>query len=113
MTCMLTGQSKRRGESLKKAVKAMSQQTLPFAIMSFLMQFFLCVCPYRLPAVPLHRAVVVFHHPGMVQQLSDSQTPLWVHLQDTYRNYNSTCTKLHSPQSVAETDLPSNLGKCF
>lgn len=53
------------------------------------MQLFLGVSPYRLPAVPLHRAVVVFHHPGMVQQLSNSQTPLWVHLQDTHRNCNS------------------------
>lgn len=46
-------------------------------------------CAYRLPAVPLHRAVVVFHHPGMVQQLSDSKTPFGVHLEDTDRNYTS------------------------
>ena len=49
-----------------------------------------CVCVYRLPAEPLHRAVVVFHHPGMVQQLSNSHTQLGVHLQDTSRNYSST-----------------------
>lgn len=52
---------------------------------------------YRLPAVPLHGAVVVSHHPWMVQQLSNTNTPLGVHLQDTHRNYNLIC---NSPQSA-------------
>lgn len=47
---------------------------------------------YRLPAVPLHGAVVVFHDPGMVKELLNSKTPLGVHLQDTHGKYNSITT---------------------
>lgn len=49
-----------------------------------------CVCVYRLPAVPLNRAVVVFQYPGMIEQLLNSKTPLGVHLQVTYVNYKSS-----------------------
>lgn len=50
---------------------------------------------YRPPAVPLHRAVVVFHHPGMIQQLSNSKTSLGVHLQDTKGIYTSVDNRRH------------------
>lgn len=50
------------------------------------------MCAHRLPAVPLNRAVVVFQHPGMIEQLPHSQTPLGVHLQVTHMNCNSSQT---------------------
>lgn len=49
-----------------------------------------CVCVYRLPAVPLNGAVVVFQYPGMIEQLLNGKTPLGVHLQVTHMNYKSS-----------------------
>lgn len=58
-----------------------------------------CVCVYRLPATPLHGAVVLFDHPRMVQQLPHSNTPLGVHLQDARGNYKSMPEGQHHPTS--------------
>lgn len=48
-----------------------------------------CVCVYRLVAVPLHRAVVVFNDPRMAQKLFHCKTPLGVHLEAKHGSCNS------------------------
>lgn len=76
--------------------------------------FFVCIHNmYRLPAVPLHGAVVVFHDPGMVKELLNNKTPLGVHLQDTHGKYNSITTHTKVLKSNLKLDSISAFSTLF